>query len=89
MKVLKMKKGAIEIEKLVAFAIALVVFGVIIFGFTRIWGDGEDTTDDMMDYEDEECEDGMRHPVTGECLALLLFCPKIFKKLKKRMSAEL
>ena len=70
-----MKKGAIEIEKIVALAIALIVMGVIIYGFINIWGDGEDTTRDLMDHRDEECPDGVRNPVTGECLSIILLIP--------------
>ncbi len=77
------KKGAIEIEKLVAFIIGLIVLAVIVFSFVGTWGDGEDTTRDMMDYESEDCEDGVRNPVTGECLGGLILGPWILKRLFK------
>ena len=80
-----MKKGAIEIEKIVALAIALIVMGVIIYGFINIWGDGEDTARDMMDYSDEDCP-GVRNPVTGECLTIILLIP--FKKKMNKNDSE-
>ncbi len=79
------KKAAIEMEKIAAIAIVLVVIVVVIVGFTSNWGSGEDTVSDLMDYEeDDECESGFKHPVTGECLGLLLFSPKIFDSIVRR-----
>ncbi|MFP4656052.1 MAG: hypothetical protein ACLFNK_00555 [Candidatus Woesearchaeota archaeon] len=79
------KKAEIEIEKLVAFAIALVVFGVVVYGFINLWGDGEDTAGDMMDNDQGDCDDGeFEHPVTGECMIFLLFNPKWYSILRRR-----
>ena len=76
-----MKKGAIETEKLVILVICLVVLAVVIFGFVRMWGGGEDTVDDIMDIDVNEPlvdEDGRFNP-----FGIMLLIPKtlVIKKL--------
>ncbi|MFW5852470.1 MAG: hypothetical protein ACOCUR_00395 [Nanoarchaeota archaeon] len=61
-----MKKAAIEMDKLVILVIGLVVLGVVIFGFSRMWQDGEETSGELMDYED--CGDGVFDPFREECV---------------------
>lgn len=61
-----MKKAAIEMDKLVILVIGLVVLGVVIFGFSRMWQSGEETSGELMDYED--CGDGVFDPFREECV---------------------
>ena len=78
-----MKKGAIETEKLVILVICLVVLAVIIFGFVRMWGGGEDAVDDIMDIDVNDPlvdEDGRFNP-----FGIILLIPKtLFVKRLRR-----
>ena len=78
------KKGAIEFEKLVALGIVLVVAIIIIVGFNTIWGRGQDTTEDIVDYDPEDCEDDTFNPFSEECILFLFPSAGLIEKLKKK-----
>ena len=46
-----MKKGNIPIEYLIALLIGLIALIIVIAGFARQWGRGEDNVDDIFEFD--------------------------------------